>query len=72
MLFQYKNRFIGNTYNVDSTIACAAADDPRLPNPNYDVNRSGRKEEVEIVIPLKYLGNFWRALNMPLISCELV
>ena len=27
--------------------------------------------EVEIVIPLKYLGNFWRALNMPLISCEL-
>ena len=33
-------------------------------------NRSGKKE-VEIVTPLKYLGNFWRALNMPLISCEL-
>ena len=26
--------------------------------------------EVEIAIPLKYLGNFWRALNVPLISCE--
>ena len=68
--FQYKNKIIGNTYNVDSTIASAADDDPRLPNPNHDTNRSGRKE-VEIVIPLKYLDNFWRALNMPLISCEL-
>ena len=67
--FQYKNKIIGNTYNVDSTIAGAADDDPRLPNPNYDASRSGKKE-VEIVIPLKYLGNFWRALNMPLISCE--
>ena len=42
--FQYKNRFIGNTYNVDSTIAGGAADDPRLPNPNYDANRSGKKD----------------------------
>ena len=57
--FQYKSRFIGNTYNG------AADDDPRRPNPNYDANRSGKKEEVEIVIPLKYLGNFWRTLNMP-------
>ena len=67
--FQYKNKIIGNTYNVDSTIAGAADDDPRLSNPNYDANRSGKKE-VETVIPLKYLGNFWRALNMPLISRE--
>ena len=71
--FQYKNKFIGNTYNVNSTNdhpAGAAAGTPRPANPNYDPNRSGR-EEVEIVIPLKYLGNFLRALNMPLISCEL-
>ena len=25
---------------------------------------------MELAIPLKYLGNFWRALNIPLISCE--
>ena len=25
---------------------------------------------IELAIPLKYLGNFWRALNIPLISCE--
>ena len=24
----------------------------------------------KLTIPLKYLGNFWRALNIPLISCE--
>ena len=29
-------------------------------------------QKVELAIPLKYLGNFWRALNIPLISCEVV
>ena len=28
------------------------------------------KENVEIVVPLKYLSNFWRTLDMPLINCE--
>ena len=28
-------------------------------------------QKIELAIPLKYLGNFWRALNMPLISCEI-
>ena len=27
-------------------------------------------KKIEIAIPLKYLGNFWRAFNIPLISCE--
>ena len=35
----------------------------------YNANKNGA-QEVEIAIPLKYLGNFWRALNIPLISCE--
>ena len=35
----------------------------------YDVNKNGA-QEVELAIPLKHLGNFWRALNIPLISCE--
>ena len=29
------------------------------------------KEDVTIAIPLKYLGNFWRSLNIPLINCEI-
>ena len=28
-------------------------------------------KEVEIMIPLKYLSNFWRTLEIPLINCEI-
>ena len=28
------------------------------------------KEDIKIVVPLKYLINFWRTLDMPLINCE--
>ena len=28
------------------------------------------KNDVKIVLPLKYFRNFWRSLNMPLINCE--
>ena len=35
-----------------------------------NTNNQGTKD-VELAIPLKYLGNFWRALNIPLISCEI-
>ena len=55
--FKYKNKITGNTYNVNAGVN----DD--------DVNKNGT-EEIELAIPLKYLGNFWRALNIPLISCE--
>ena len=30
----------------------------------------GNTKDVEIVVPLKYLGNFWRTLQLPLINCE--
>ena len=55
--FKYKNKITGNTYNVNAGTQ------------GYDVNKNGT-QEVELAIPLKYLGNFWRALNIPLISCE--
>ena len=28
------------------------------------------KNDVKIVLPLTYLSNFWRSLNIPLINCE--
>ena len=55
--FEYKNKITGTTYDV----AAGAA--------GHDANRVG-KPDVELAIPLKHLGNFWRALNVPLISCE--
>ena len=30
----------------------------------------GNTKDVDIIVPLKYLSNFWRALEMPLINCE--
>ena len=27
-------------------------------------------KDVEIIVPLKHLSNFWRTLEMPLINCE--
>ena len=35
---------------------------------NNGGNIAGR-EDVEIMVPLKYLSNFWRTLKMPLINC---
>ena len=55
--FKYKNKLTGNTYNVNARVQ------------GYHVNKNGT-QEVELAIPLKYLGNFWRALNIPLISYE--
>ena len=31
---------------------------------------NGTKNEVKIAVPLKYLSNFWRSLEMPLINCK--
>ena len=71
--FRYKNKITGNTYDADATIPnpdpATAAVNPRVANRNYNVNENGKKE-IELAISLKYLGNFWRALNIPLISCE--
>ena len=53
--FKYKNKITGNTYNVDAGAQ------------GYDVNKNGT-QKIELAIPLKYLGNFWRAL----VSCEVI
>ena len=56
--FKYKNNITGNTYNIGAG------------EEGYDANKVG-KNETEVVIPLKYLSNFWRSLDIPLINCEL-
>ena len=42
---------------------------------NFKVKITGKTgnngtKDVEIMVPLKYLSNFWRTLEMPLINCE--
>ena len=33
-------------------------------------NDDGRIDNVKIMVPSKYLSNFWRTLEMPLINCK--
>ena len=56
--FRYKTSITGNTYNTGDGEA------------GYDADKV-RKNETEIVVPLKHLSNFWRTLNIPLINCEI-
>ena len=56
--FKYKTKITGNTYNI------------RAGEAGYDANNVGT-QKIELAVPLKYLGKLWRALDMPLISCEI-
>ena len=33
-------------------------------------NANSSVKEAKIIVPLKYLSNFWRSLEMPLINCK--
>ena len=66
--FKYKNNVTGNTYNVDGKIT--DDDGNQVDNPIYDANKVG-KNEIEVVIPLKNLSNFWRSSNIPLTNSEI-
>ena len=35
-----------------------------------NLSQAGTRNNVKIVVPLKYLSNFWRSLEMPLINCK--
>ena len=52
-----------DSFNFKSKITGQTAAD------NNNGNIAGRVD-VEIMVPLKYLSNFWRILEMPLINCE--
>ena len=36
-----------------------------------DSTRNYSTKNIEIMVPLKYLSNFWRTLEMPLTNCEI-
>ena len=53
--FKYKTSITGSTHNIPRRVT--GADGNLVNNPNYDRNKRGTRE-VEIVVPLKHLGNF--------------
>ena len=65
--FKCKTSVTGSTYNVDAKIT--NAEDNEINNPAYDGNKSSEKD-FETTVPLKYLSNFWRTLDIPLFNRE--
>ena len=69
-LWQFKRDEIIN--NADVT------NDNNAPSFKYKANlignteNNGTKNGVKIAVPSKYLSNFWRSLEMPLINCKCV
>ena len=67
-LWDFKRDEIVN--NADVT------NDNNAPSFKYKANlignteNNGTKNGVKIAVPLKYLSNFWRSLEMPLINCK--
>ena len=57
--FKYKSNITGKTSNANQE------DDE-----NTEQGNTKTKKNLEIVVPLKHLSNFWRTLDMPLINCE--
>ena len=67
-LWQFKRDEIINNAEVTN--------DNNAPSFKYKSNiignteNNGTKNKVKIAVPLKYLSNFWRSLEMPLINCK--
>ena len=58
--FKYKSSITGKTSNANQENG-----------ENTEQGNTEIKKNLEIVVPLKYLSNFWRSLDMPLINCEI-
>ena len=65
--FKYKTSITGISCDVNENITNARGNE--INNSVYDANKSGKKE-AEIAVPLKYLSNLCRTLDIPLINCE--
>ena len=61
--FKYKSSIKGKTLDND--------DDDDDDDDNNENNNRKKNKNVEIVVPLKHLTNFWRPLDMSLINCEI-
>ena len=60
----------GTVGNINYSIRSSKSFDYKITITGKLEDGNREKEDVEIVVPLKYLSNFWRALDMPLINCE--
>ena len=71
-LWQYCKDIPGLNANDEITefTACNPTDSFNFKAKITGKTGNGGTKDVEIMVPLKYLSNFWRPLEMPLINCE--
>ena len=62
--FEYKTKIVGKTPQRPAQ-AGNEGDADRPPQPPVPTLH------IEVTIPLKYLSNFWRSLDFPLINCDI-
>ena len=69
-LWNFKRDEVINNADVTNDDNAPSNQENLIGNTNADgANR--KKENVKIAVPLKYLSNFWRSLEMPLINCKI-
>ena len=68
-----------NNYNADpitNSASCKTIITGKTSNANLENGANTKQENtkiknnIDIVVPLKYLSNFWKTLDIPLINCE--
>ena len=81
-LIEYRDNYSDTSgslwdFKRDETVDNAnVTNDDNAPSFKYKANlignteNNGTKNGVKIAVPLKYLSNFWRSLEMPLINCK--
>ena len=56
-------------HKPNDNLADSESSKPKIKIAGETPNNDNEKD-VEIMVPLKYLSNFWRTLEMPLINCD--
>ena len=71
-LWQYCKEIpaVNNAGNIVDFNGANATDSFNFKTKITGQTRNNGRIDVEIMVPLKYLSNFWRTLEMPLINCE--
>ena len=71
-LWQYCKEIpaVNNASNIVDFDGANATDSFNFKAKIIGKTNDGGRLNVEIMVPLKYISNFWRILEMPLINCE--
>ena len=78
-LWNYKRDKINDEANENNTVYNKIKKDKTITSKSFEYKTKiiGRTPadnntlDSEVVVPLRYLSNFWRSLDLPLINCEI-